>query len=364
MNTIVIDARCLLTGIGTYTLNLVRGLKSIGNIHLRALTLSSHKEALDPYCDAVDVVSSPIYSVREQFEIPWAAGQCDLLHVPHYNTPLFHRGTMLVSIHDLTHILDDTFRSTWKSRIYAQPMLRLAAANASHIFTVSDYSKRQIVEHLGVRDHKVTVVYNGVSPQFFPQPRDASRILIGGLCGFEGPYILYVGNLKPHKNVPGLIRAFAAVRSRQKLDHKLLIIGGETAGRSEMRALAAECGLNGLVVFMSAISSDTLRTAYSGAALTVLPSFEEGFGLPIVESMACGTPVACSSTASMPEVGGAAAEYFDPRDVESMANALEKVLFSQDLWQTMRGLGIEQASRFTWESCARKHYDVYRGFLN
>ena len=350
MNTVVIDARCLLTGIGTYTLNLVRGLKSLGEIQVRALTLSSHRDALDPYCDQVDVVSAPIYSVREQFQIPWAARRCDLLHVPHYNTPLFHRGTMLVSIHDLTHILDDTFRATWKSRIYAQPMLRLAAAHADHIFTVSEYSKRQILEHLGAAADKVSVVYNGVSPQFFPELHDESKARAGRCYGFMGPYVLYVGNLKAHKNVAGLIRAFAIVRSRHEIEHTLLIIGGDASGRSELRTLAAECGLNGSAVFVPAVPGELLRTVYSGADLTVLPSFEEGFGLPIVESMACGTPVACSSAASMPEVGGGAAEYFDPRDVESIASSLEKVLFSEERWQRMRKLGIEQAARFTWES--------------
>jgi glycosyltransferase involved in cell wall biosynthesis len=361
---VVFDARWLSTGIGTYTLQLISRLKACGDIYLRALTGAEHKAELEPFCDQVTVVNSGMYSTREQVEIPWAAGPCDLLHVPHYNAPLFHRGVMLVSIHDLTHILDDTFRATWKSRIYAQPMLRLAAGNADHIFTVSEYSKRQIVEHLGVRANKVTVVYNGVSPQFFPELRDESRITVGHSYGFEGPYILYVGNLKSHKNVAGLMRAFAALRSRRKIEHKLLIIGGDSSGRSEIGKLATDCGLNGAAVFASPVSLELLRTAYSGADLTVLPSFEEGFGLPIVESMACGTPVACSSTASMPEVGGDAAEYFDPRDVESIADVLEKVLFSQDRWQTMRKLGIEQAARFNWESCARKHYEVYRGFLN
>jgi glycosyltransferase involved in cell wall biosynthesis len=243
-------------------------------------------------------------------------------------------------------------------------MLRLAAAHADHIFTVSEYSKRQILEHLGAAADKVSVVYNGVSPQFFPELHDESKARAGRCYGFMGPYVLYVGNLKAHKNVAGLIRAFAIVRSRHEIEHTLLIIGGDASGRSELRTLAAECGLNGSAVFVPAVPGELLRTVYSGADLTVLPSFEEGFGLPIVESMACGTPVACSSAASMPEVGGGAAEYFDPRDVESIASSLEKVLFSEERWQRMRKLGIEQAARFTWESCARKHYDVYRGFLN
>lgn len=361
---VVFDARWLSTGIGTYTLQLISRLKTCGDIHLRALTGAEHRAVLEPFCDQVTVVNSGMYSTREQVEIPWAAGQCDLLHVPHYNAPVFHRGSMLVSIHDLTHILDHTFRASWKSRIYARPMLRLAAANADHIFTVSEYSKRQIVEHLGVGNSKVTVVYNGVSPQFFPELHDESRVKVSRSYGFQGPYVLYVGNLKPHKNIAGLIRAFAALGSRRKVEHKLLIIGGDRAGHSALRTLATECGLNGSAICVPPVSFDSLRTVYSGADLTVLPSFEEGFGLPIVESMACGTPVACSSAASMPEVGGAAVEYFDPRDIESMANAFEKVLFSPDHWQTMRKLGIEQAARFTWESCARKHYEVYKGFLN
>ena len=216
---------------------------------------------------------------------------------------------------------------------------------------VSEYSKRQIVEYLGVTACKVTVVYNAMATLFFPEQRQESSATVGARCGFEGPYVLYVGNLKPHKNVSGLIRAFAVLRSRRKFDHKLLIIGNDAIGRPQMTALAAECGLNGAAVFLPAVSNEFLRTAYSGAQLTVLPSFEEGFGLPIIESMACGTPVACSSAASMPEVGGDAAEYFDPRDVESITNAIEKVLSSQERWEKMRKLGIERAARFSRESC-------------
>ncbi len=364
MKRVVIDARCLRTGIGTYTLNLVRGLKSFGDFHLRALTLEAHKDTLHPFCDEVDVVNAPIYSFREQVEIARAAHPCDLLHVPHYNAPLLHRGTMLVSIHDLTHILDDSFRSTWKSRIYAQPMLRMVASNADHIFTVSEYSKRQIVEHLGVRADKVTVVYNGVSPQFFPESREDARQSVGQRYGFDGPYLLYVGNLKPHKNVAGLLRAFARARGQSKIEHKLLVVGNDVAGRPQMMTLAKELGLNGSAVFVPSVAIESLPAIYSGADLTILPSFEEGFGLPIVESMACGTPVACSSAASMPEVGGAAAAYFDPSNVESIADVIEQVLSSRERMQEMRQLGIEQAARFTWESCARKHYEVYRGFLN
>jgi glycosyltransferase involved in cell wall biosynthesis len=342
----------------------VRGLRTFGDLHLRVLTLEAYKDALHPFCDEVEVVNAPIYSFREQVEIARAAHPCDLLHVPHYNAPILHRGTMLVSIHDLTHILDESFRSTWKSRIYAQPMLRMAASNADHIFTVSEYSKRQIIGHLDVPADKVTVVYNGVSPQFFPSGREDARRSVNEGYDFDGPYLLYVGNLKPHKNVAGLIRAFALARSRGTIQQRLLVVGNDVSGRPQMMTLAKDLGLNGSAVFVPSVSIESLRTIYSGADLTILPSFEEGFGLPIAESMACGTPVACSSAASMPEVGGNAAAYFDPANFESIADVLEQVLSSPQRMQEMRQLGIEQAARFTWESCARNHYDVYRGFLN
>ncbi len=333
-------------------------------MRLTALTMPGQEAQLAPFCDDIKLVTASMYSIREQIEIPFAARNSDLLHVPHYNAPLCHRGTMLVSIHDLTHILDETFRRTMKSRIYAQPMLRLVARRADHIFTVSEYSRRQILEHLRVAESKVTVVPNGVSSNFFPESRNAAQLQTGRSFGFDGPYILYVGNLKPHKNVSGLIRAYALLRSRAQLDHKLLIVGNDAMGRPLLRKTASELGLNGSAVFVPGVPTDLLRSIYSGADLTVLPSFEEGFGLPIIESMACGTPVACSSTASMPEVAGPAAEYFDPHDRESIANAMERVLLSETRRQTLTELALERAPTFTWEACVRKHYEIYKNYLN
>jgi glycosyltransferase involved in cell wall biosynthesis len=328
------------------------------------LTMPDHAAQLAPFCDQIKIVAAPMYSVREQVEVSLAVSNRHLLHVPHYNVPLAYRGTLLVSIHDLTHILDETLRKTLKSRVYAQPMLRLAARKAAHIFTVSEYSKRQILEHLRISENKVTVIHNGVSSHLFPEPRQHARLRTNHRFGFDGPYILYVGNLKPHKNVSGLIRAFAILRSQGKLDHKLLIVGNDAVGRPQLVNLAADLGLNGSAIFVPGISSELLQGTYAGADLTVLPSFEEGFGLPIIESMACGTPVACSFAASMPEVAGAAAEYFDPHRPEAIAEAIERVLVSEDRWRTLQTLALGRAAEFTWEASVRRHYDVYKAFLN
>ncbi len=362
MRSLCVDARWIYSGIGTYTLNLLRELSRRQELELHGITLAEHKAALEPFCVSLRIVDVPIYSVREQFAIMRAARTFPVLHVPHYNAPLPRSGTLLVTIHDLTHILDARFRNTLKSRAYARPMLRLAARKAAHIFTVSEHSKRQIVEHLDVPAEKVTVTYNGVGPQFFPEPREEAMQIVRRQCGVTGPYVLYVGNLKPHKNVEGLLQAFAQARSRTMRDCELLIIGDDASGGPALKELAAKLGIGEATRFAGRVSDDLLRSAYSAAELTILPSFEEGFGLPVLESMACGTPVACSRVASLPEVGSNAAAFFDPRDIESIAATMESLLQSQEERERLRKLGFSNARRFTWSACAERHLSVYRRF--
>jgi glycosyltransferase involved in cell wall biosynthesis len=363
MSTLVLDARWLNTGLGTYTLNLIREISQRQNIQLRLLTLPQYREYLAKYNCAITIVDTPIYSIQEQFTIAWASRGSRVLHVPHYNAPLTRVGSLLVTIHDLTHILDHAQRRSIKSWIYAQPMLRMVSRRADHIFTVSEYSKRQIVELLGVNPERITVVYNGVGPHLFPEPRDEARAKTNRDFSFVGPYILFVGNLKPFKNVAGLIKAFSLLKERSRLPYRLLVIGDDAAGRPGLIKLAMQLGLDGSVIFVPRVSDEQVRAAYSGADLTVLPSLEEGFGLPVLESMTCGTPVACSSAASLPEIGGQAAEYFDPRDIESIANSLQTVLLNSDRWSELRQLGLERAGHFTREECAKRHLPVYRRYL-
>src|SRR5262249_32868758 len=149
----------------------------------------------------------------------------EVLHVPHYNAPVRRRKTLLVTIHDLTHLLDETMGRSLKSRVYARPMLHHVARRADRIFTVSQYSKDQIIQHLGADVGKITVTYNSVPSHIYPEPRDKSRALTNQAFGFSGNYLLFVGNLKPHKNVLGLLSAFAILRQRGKIDHTLLLVG-------------------------------------------------------------------------------------------------------------------------------------------
>jgi glycosyltransferase involved in cell wall biosynthesis len=363
MADLVLDARWLSTGLGTYTLNLLQELDKCSDISVRVLTLPENRERLAHFRFEISIVDAPIYSFTEQIKVPWAVRNSEILHSPHYNAPLMHRGTLLVTIHDLNHLLDKVYRKSIKSWIYARPMLHMVSRRADHIFTVSEYSKRQVVEHLGVDPGHITVVYIGAGPHIFPEDHDLARDQTNRTFGFTGPYVLFVGNLKSSKNTGGLIRAFAILKNRLQVPHRLLIIGDDQAGRPAMMKLSRDLGLDSSVVFVPHTDGDRIRSAYSGAELTALPSFQEGFGLPVLESMACGTPVACSRAASLPEVAGRAAEYFDPWDVESIAAAIEKVLSSSDRACELRNLGLERAKLFTREASTERHIAVYRQFL-
>jgi len=360
---LIIDARWLYTGLGAYTGQLIRALHELADFPVALITLPEHRERLAAYSRDIVLSSAGLYSAREQLDVFRAARDYEVLHVPHYNAPLLRRGTLLVTIHDLNHLLDPTMGRAWKSRLYARPMLRNVVARADAIFTQSEYSKRMIVEHLGGEPDKITVTYTGVPPHIYPEPRDESRAHTNQAFGFGGNYLLFVGNLKPHKNVSGLLKAFAMLHRRGRIDHRLLIVGDDSRGGRLLADEVANLKLVGKVVFAGSAGDDDLRAAYSGADLTVVPSFQEGLGLPVIESMACGTPVACSNVASLPEVAGDAAEYFSPSDPESIGTAIETVVLSSDRWNDLQQAGYARAARFPWRDCAEHHVPVYRRFL-
>ena len=362
---IAIDARWLhLGGLGTYAYHLIAGFPQHGNgFTLRGIVNQRNAKRVAPFCARVVIAEASMYSLREQFEIARAAKGADLLHVPHYNAPLLHRGLLLVSILDLIHITEPAHRHSLKSWVYASPMLHLVARKAEHIVTISEYSKAQIVERLGVSPSKVTPIYCGVNGRFRPLKREEADRIVSDALGLQGPYILYVGNLKPHKNVSTLLRAFAHLRRRRDIPHRLLIIGDDVRWGPVRREECSRLGINDTTRFVPYVAYELLPKVYAAADMLVMPSTIEGFGLPVLEAMACGTPVVCSRAASLPEVGGDAVQYFDPASFEELAFAIERVVNSFELGETLRAKGLERAKQFTWEDSTRKHIELYRRLL-
>lgn len=361
---LAIDARVWKTGIGTYTRDLLSGLQRLGaEIRVRAIVRAEAEHTIAPLCDEAIVEDVPIYTVREQFQIPRAARGCDLLHVPHYNVPVLYRDPVVATIHDLTHLTAPAFRKSAKAWLYAWPMLQAAARKASLIITVSEHSKREISRRLGIRAEKIAVIHNGVGPRFRFRNRTEARARVQAALGIARPYLLYVGNLKPHKNVPALVRAFAKLRSRRGMDYLLVLGGDDQAHRNAVLSECAALGIRDAVLHVPWISEDLLPDVYAAADLLVMPSICEGFGLPVLEAMACGTPVVCSRAMALPEVAGDAALYIDPHDIEAMAAAIERVLCSPAVQAEMREKGFRQAAKFKWEESARKHVEVYQRVL-
>jgi glycosyltransferase involved in cell wall biosynthesis len=363
---VAIDARMLgFSGIGTYIQNLLENYARMDCDLSFRLACPLEESVREFGSDRFTWIraDAPIYSLRKQWQIPRVAKGSDLLHCPHYNIPCFYRGRLLVTIHDLTHIMDRTFRRTLASLVYARPMLAIASRKADHIITVSEFTKRQIVDRLRVPPEKVTVIYHGVSSHFRVCDRDEAFRAASSALQLRRPYLLYIGALKPHKNIPTLIRAFALLRGRRKVEHQLLIVGDDPKWKEGLVSLCSQLGIAGHVSFFPHVAHAILPEVYAAADLMVMPSFIEGFGLPVLEAMACGTPVVCSRAASLPEVGGDAVEYFEPPSVEDLAAAMEGVLSSTERQAELRRKGLERSKLFSWEECARRTLEVYRKVL-
>jgi glycosyltransferase involved in cell wall biosynthesis len=362
---ITIDARWLKGGIGTYTEHLLEGLsKSRNGFEIEAITRPEHVDLVTRWCSKVRIVDAPIYSLSEQWALPRVTGGSDLLHVPHFNVPLFHRGQLLVSILDVIHLTDPAYKRNLAMQIYARPMLLLAARKANHIVTISEFSKSQIIEHLRVPEDKVTAIRCGVNGQFHCEDRAEAARTITQQLRIEPPYILYVGNLKPHKNVPVLLRAFANLRARGVIPHRLVILGDDKRTSRALVDESANLGIGDATTFLPYVPPQILPKLYAAASLLVMPSRVEGFGLPVLEAMAAGTPVICSRAASLPEVAGDAAVYFDLASPDHLAAAIEAVLNSAELQKKLREKGLLRAKKLSWQSSVQKHVEVYEKVLS
>jgi glycosyltransferase involved in cell wall biosynthesis len=364
LKRLVIDARWLHSGIGRYVMNLLEGLKHRNGFSVHALVQGRDADTLRPLCDGLTVIDLPIYGLREQFSVPWAARGADLLHVPHYNVPVMFRGDFMVTIHDLIHLMGPPFSRFIASRAYARPLLRFATRKARRIVSVSHFSKGQLVQRLGVPEERIAVIYNGVHPGFRELDHEEARERVRSTFSLIAPYFLYVGNLKPHKNIDLLLRAFSLLRARKVGNHDLVIVGEGCRQRELLEAMCARLGISPQVRFIPRVNEEVLPYLYAAADLFILPSLMEGFGYPVVEAMACGTPVICSRAAVLPEIAGDASLFFDPTSCEDLAAAVEKVLESAELRRVLRQRGLARARVFGWEDCGRNHAELYKTLMD
>ncbi len=233
---------------------------------------------------------------------------------------------------------------------------------ATHIIAVSEQTKRDLMELYATPAEKITVVYEGIDAGFSPAGPDAVE-RVRDIYSPERPYLLMVGTLEPRKNHLTAVRALARLKAAGR-PHRLLIAGGQGWLFDEIRRQIDSLGLQDDVRFTGYVPDVELPALYSGAACLLLPSLYEGFGFPVLEAMACGTPVVCANVSSLPEIAGDAALLVPPRDDEALAAAVARVLADPELAANLVRAGLEQAGRFSWSRCARQTVAVYEGVLH
>jgi glycosyltransferase involved in cell wall biosynthesis len=282
----------------------------------------------------------------------------DLLHVQ-YTGPLACSVPLVVSVHDVSYLEHPQYFTRFRSRQLRFTVKRTVEA-AARILTPSEFSRRAILRNYKLDERKVVVVPNAVSSSFRPVERESAAAVVEEKFGISGPFVLTVGDLQPRKNHLGLLHAFEeTLRQHPHLPHRLVFVGKETWYSKELHRAVMRSNVAGRVHFTGFVEDPDLLQFYGACDLFVFPSFYEGFGLPILEAMACGRAVACSSATAMPEVANAAGILFDPYSVPEMARAIGDVLLDEEMRVRLERLGSNRAASFTWERAAQRTLDVY-----
>ena len=293
--------------------------------------------------------------------------RADLVHIPLNRVPLAMIRPYVVTVHDMSSLLFEEQGSDLNRR-FRRYRYRRGLTRASQVIAVSEATKRDIQNLLGISGDHIHRVYNAPDPAFFARGdgfelQEKQRIL--ERYQIQYPYLLYAGNIRPHKNVPRLVEAFAVVRDQLSAhpvyrDLRLIIIGDTISQYPAVRQAVIKSRVEQAVRFLGFVPFDTLRCFYHHAAAFVFPSRYEGFGLPPLEAMACGAPVVASNTSALPEVVGDAAVMVNPLNVFDIARGIRDALLDDALRAELVARGYQQAARFSWERTARQVLEIYQ----
>ena len=373
-SSIILDARTATThfpGIGRYVVNLATALIQVApNLRIELLhDPMAATRLLLPNLPRHACTASP-FSIRQQWAVPQRIRQLGaaVYHSPYYLMPYLPGVPSVVTCYDLIPLIYPQYFSATQRLIFRVAHM-LAVRTARRVLAISEASKTDLLRTFGIDTARVVVTPLAADSHFTPQPAE-SITAVRRKYALPEHYVLYFGSNKPHKNLTGLVKAWGlrnaeCRRSPPKpggagMHNAGLVIGGHWDRRyTEAQEAVEESGLKNEVKFIGPVDDADLPALYSGALLFVFPSLYEGFGLPALEAMACGTPVACSNTSSLPEVVGDAGLTFDPQHVEAIADSLGRALGDPDLLADLRRRGLQRAAQFTWERVARQTLDVY-----
>jgi len=374
-------------GLGRYVQKLIKNLKDSGEFEFVIFLRKENFNDFHPPSKNFKKVLADWrwYTFAEQIFMPYIIWRekIDLMHFPHFNVPLFCPTKFVVTIHDLVLKKFPTKKATTLNPLFYKIkklgykiVLSRAVKKSQKIITPSNFTKKEILKYFKIKPEKIVVIYEGVSKKIeeqkvaFFHDREKKRLKnlkILEKYGIVRPYILYVGNAYPHKNLEGFILAFAkTIDSKQSTVNNLrLVLVGEIDYFYKKLILTINKQLitNNLVVFTGFVSDEELPELYRNATLYVSPAFLEGFGLPALEAMSYGVPVAASNTGAQREILGEAALYFRPDDILDMAEKISLLLKDVNLREGLINKGFEQLKKYSWQNMAEETLRVYRSIL-
>jgi glycosyltransferase involved in cell wall biosynthesis len=370
---IAIDIRTInkpRSGVGYYVTNLIKNLQKIDKENNYCLISNNGEYAntfhsqsnFENHRTCISNENHLVGDLWESFYLPrlLERKKVSVFHGPAFMVPLIRRnmGTV-VTIHDIvSFIMPDTI--PMKYAFYMRNLIKLVSRKADRIISVSQSTKNDLVKWLDVPDEKITVVHQAVSNSFRPATNGDGGAQMRRRFGINGRYMLFVGNLEPRKNLINLMEAFALARDRLGGPVQLVICGKKGWLYSGILKTCERIKRGNDIVITDYVNENDLLGLYQNAEMFVFPTRYEGFGMPALEAMACGTPVITSNTSSMPEITGSAAILISPSSVEEISEAMIKVANSDSLRKELREKGLKQAKLFSWTNTARETLDVYR----
>lgn len=360
-----IDARSVYhrqAGIWRYTVRLTQALAQVDTQN--AYWLLQHRRHPTPLVTAPNfrrvTMYAPTHHPLEQFMLRLELHKVplDVLHSPDFIPPLhFNSVRRVITVHDLAFLRYPHLLTKAAARYYGQ--IDRAVRKADHIIAVSCSTCEDLMNLLGVPEEKISVIYEAADPIFAPMPREEALAHLREHYDLPADFILFVGTVEPRKNLNTLFLAYHLLRHHYHLDPALVIAGERGWLTEEVYTLVEELDLSDRCLFLGGVTNEELVYLYNAAHFLVHPALYEGFGLPPLEAMACGTPVIVSNVSSLPEVVGEAALLIDPTDVEAWAVAMQQLLTNTTLREELREKGLRRAEGFSWQRTARETLDVY-----
>ncbi|NQU83625.1 MAG: glycosyltransferase family 4 protein [Parcubacteria group bacterium] len=353
------------TGIGRYVKEIIKHLEEIQSEHEFVIFLRKENYNLyQPKNKKFKKVLADVkwYGLAEQTEFPKLIEKekIDLMHFPNFNVPFLYKKPFVVTIHDLILLKYPSTRATTLGPIkffikylFYRLTIQRAIRDARFVITPSEFTKKEVIKNFRKPEHKIIVTHEGVS--FNLSDTECPTSFDGCTASYK-PYFLYVGNVYPHKNIEGLVKAFKIFSKYRNDKYKLVLVGKEDYF---WRRLKKELGGFENIVFCGYVPDEDLIRLYQNAAAYIFPSFCEGFGLPGLEAMINGVPVLASNSSCLPEIYGNAAAYFNPQSLDEMVKKMSEIAYNSEFRNNLKKEGYEQVKKYSWKKCAQETLNIY-----